>query len=447
MMDLSINKDVLIDKPIKALVFGAQFSNDYGSGIFTSHLFSGWRKEDLATISTSKFVQNWDVCRLHYCIGDKEIVESKCFNLLKKPKLSGALSTNDQTHTCVNNREKSTENILRRISSRILSWVGGKELFSKTKISDELLAWIDTFNPDVLYGVCATYNSIKILSELHNLLEIPLILHFMDDWPSTFYSHGLAKYTIRSRYKKAFLKLIKQADTVIAISDSMAQEYEKRYKVPVVSLPIPIDTEPYKEMYRSNWKFEKQFKIRYGGRIGWAINICLETVALAVDKLAKEGYSILFEIATNQVEKAPAVCDKIESVKVIKLPPLNELPFISAESDLHLICYDFDEYSIKQARFSMPGKLPACMASGTPILVYAPISLPVTQYAIQSKWGCVSTSGNIEDLISELRKLIDNETLRSKFGTTARKIALEKHDAKKVSEELKHICHEIMQGK
>ena len=444
MTNSSLDKKKAFDKPIKTLIFGAQFSNDYGSGIFTTHLFSGWSKENLASISTSKFAQNWDVCNQHYCIGDKEIVAPRYFNLTREPRLSGALSTNDLKPIRSNIGEKVNSSTFKRIGSKILSWVGGKELLSKTRISNELLSWIDKFKPDILYGVCSNYSSVKLLRDLHSSLDIPFVLHFMDDWPSILYSNGLAKYTIRCKYKRVFNKLIKQADAVIAISESMAQEYEKRYKVPILSLPIPIDIRPYKETYRSNWEFKKQFKIRYGGRIGWAINICLETFALAVDKLAQEGYCILFEIATNQIEKVPAICNRIETVKVTKLPPLSELPQISVESDLHLICYDFDDYSIKQAKFSMPGKLPACMASGTPILVYAPLSLPVTQYAIKSKWGYVSTSSSIDDLICDLRKLIDSEILRSKFGTVARKIALEKHDALLVSGLLKEILYDLL---
>jgi len=440
----SLDKENVIDKSIKTLVFGAQFSNDYGSGIFTSHLFSGWSKENLATISTSNFEQNSDACSQHYCLGDKEIIVSRLFNHSKMPKLSNTSNANEQKIVHFNNSEKANDSILKRIGSKILSWIGGKELFSKIRISNELTFWIDEFKPDVLYGVCSNYNSVKLLRELHNSLDIPLVLHFMDDWPSTLYSNGLAKYTIKHKYKRAFYKLIQQADAVIAISESMAQEYEKRYKIPVVFLPIPIDIEPYRKTYRSNWKIEKQFKIRYGGRIGWAINLCLETFSLAVEKLAQEGYCILFEIATNQIEKVPAVCNRIETVKVTKLPPLSELPQISAESDLHLICYDFDDYSIKQAKFSMPGKLPACMASGTPILVYAPLSLPVTQYAIKSKWGYVSTSSSIDDLICDLRKLIDSEILRSKFGTVARKIALDEHNALLVSGLLKGIFYDLL---
>lgn len=65
--------------------------------------------------------------------------------------------------------------------------------------------------------------------------------------------------------------------------------------------------------------------------------------------------------------------------------PINAMGMTKA--DLLVIPLDFDEMSIRFARYSMPGKTSEYMASGTPILVYAPERTALSMYAKREKWG------------------------------------------------------------
>ncbi len=434
-MNISEELKEKTSKPVKVLIVGAQFSNSYGSGIFTTHMFANWDKDNLATISSRRLLQNWEKCSSHYCVGDKEICMRKPLNRFREPKSSGQLTVAGEKQESISNKTKSKSRYpsFRKIGQKIVSLLGGKELFLNIVVSKELLLWINEFKPDVLYGVCSSYESIEFLRKLHDVLPIPLVLHLMDDWPTTLYNRGLVKYTIRPRYGRAFNKLIQQADVVIGICETMAKEYQTRYKRLVISFPIPIDIQPYNTIYRTEWKIRKPFRIRYGGRVGWAIKESLGEFARVVEQLNKEGYEILFEIATNQIENIPSICKELDSVKIVKLSPLHELPKISAECDLHLICYDFDEYSINQAKYSMPGKLPACMASGTPILVYAPSCLPVSNYVKNENWGVLVSNRNSGELANQIKRIVNDKQIRKEYGEKARKLAYQKHDAKMVS--------------
>jgi glycosyltransferase involved in cell wall biosynthesis len=112
---------------------------------------------------------------------------------------------------------------------------------------------------------------------------------------------------------------------------------------------------------------------------------------------------------------------------------------MQAASDVLIICYDFDSESFRQARFSMPSKLPECMASGTPILVYGPAGLPVVEYARREGWGKVVDSPDPVALQCALRELMDSIILREQLGEKAKRLAVEMHDAKMVSERFRSI--------
>jgi glycosyltransferase involved in cell wall biosynthesis len=119
--------------------------------------------------------------------------------------------------------------------------------------------------------------------------------------------------------------------------------------------------------------------------------------------------------------------------------PLADLPRLQAEADVLVVCYDFDAESFQMARYSMPGKLAECMASGSAILIYGPAGLPVVEYAKRSGWGKVVDRQDPAALRAALRELMDSAALREQLGRTARRLAAERHDAKAVSEELRRL--------
>src|SRR5262249_6462505 len=54
---------------------------------------------------------------------------------------------------------------------------------------------------------------------------------------------------------------------------------------------------------------------------------------------------------------------------------------VLTEADILLLPANFDEASVRYIRLSMPTKLPAYLASGTPILVHGPAPLAQVDYA------------------------------------------------------------------
>ena len=93
----------------------------------------------------------------------------------------------------------------------------------------------------------------------------------------------------------------------------------------------------------------------------------------------------------------------------------------------------------------MPSKLADCMASGTPILVYGPAGLPVVEYARREGWGMVVDRRDPVALGLAVRELMDSTVLREKLGTTAQRLAAERHDATAVSREMQGIFGRLKQ--
>jgi len=80
----------------------------------------------------------------------------------------------------------------------------------------------------------------------------------------------------------------------------------------------------------------------------------------------------------------------------------------------------------------MPTKVPAYMASGTPILIYGPAGIATARYAEREGWGHVLSSPGLAALQKTLLWLMDEQATRERLGRRAQKLACEHHDAARV---------------
>jgi len=431
----------------RILIVNAHFTEQSGSGTFLGRLFSGWPIDNIATVCGDSFIPDWKRCRLHFRSGEFRFPMNKLIDWFGPSMSSGVVHPSTQISASIDTSSSNSafhqvsfkHRVIRLLWRLLLRLLGGGEIFYSDNPSPKLLRWIQNFKPEVIYGHCTGINSVVFLLRLQEVLNIPLVLHLMDDWSETNYRNGLLAKIIRPRFEIEFNKLMQIADVRIAICEEMAKEYILRYQTPVSSLPMPVELDAYSATTRNNWAAGKPFRLRYGGRVGWAINDCLLDIAKSIHLLRQNGVDVVFDLVTFQTEEVPAECYTLNGVNVQLPGALVDLPRNQSEADVLIICYDFDPKSISQARYSMPSKLADCMASGTPILVYGPAGLPVVEYARRERWGKVVDTREPSVLQTAVCELIASASLRERFGHTARELALKRHDSKVVSEEIRRI--------
>ncbi len=184
---------------------------------------------------------------------------------------------------------------------------------------------------------------------------------------------------------------------------------------------------------KKTWEAGSPFRIRYGGRIGNAIYESLIDLAEAIEEINDSGIPVSFDLYTDVPENEfMEKISKFKSTNVYSKLPYEQVPISMAEADLLVIPYDFNSQSVRFIQYSMASKVSEFMASGTPILVYAPEQTAVVKYANSQKWGSVVSQRNKTLLKQMIIQLIQNPDLRESLGRQARALAFQNHDASEV---------------
>ncbi len=430
----------------RTLVVGATFSPNYGVGTYLSQLFTGYPAERLAVVGEVERLVDWDRCSRVYRWGTDEF----CY-----PRLLARANPHRLSQPVLQGQDRPPARIplplparaVRSIVQRTLTLVfGSTEMVTSVTASARLLAWLSDFKPEVIYGRYWGINSATLLMRLRHTLGIPLVIHGMDDWGENMYSEGigLLRALTRRAWRRLDRKLVVEADLAIGICEEMSRAFEARYGRRWVSLAMPVDWHVWGPYARRDWSVGKVFRIRYGGRVGWSIRDSIIAVARAVDQLCRQGVNVAFEVKTFEPHKLASDLDGLRGVSIQSVESYADLPKSQAAADALLIAYDFDAKSFQMARYSMPGKVAECMASGTPVLVYGPAGLPVVEYARRAGWGLPVDNPSPQALRENILRLRNGPSLRESLGRRAMELARSKHDANSVGEELRRLLSGVV---
>lgn len=425
----------------KVLIIGQYFNKNSGGGITLTNLFYGWDKKGIAVAAFQINKPDFSVCENYYNIGDIEIVREFPFNLKMKRDgfKSGVLLY----------KSNQEENLLRidpqngkslNIKDKFLLLTGQIHRRRRFHLSAEFLKWVSDFSPDIIYSQLSSLELIRFISILKSQLHKPLVLHIMDDWPSTitYLQKGLFKHYWTNVINRELISLFSKANALMSISEYMSEEYLKRYGLIFIPFHNPIDVNHWivtNKIYEKNGSFI----ILYAGRIGAGLKDSLVDVAIAINILIASGLDIEFHI---QATRHDPLLNKLKMYKfiTIKKPvPYDNLPQIFAKSDLLLLPNDFDEQSISFLKYSMPTKASEYMISGTPILVYSSLDSAITKHALKYNWAYVVSENSTEELVKAIATLYNDKNLRATLGKTAKEFANKNFNSFTIRENFKNL--------
>jgi len=423
------------------LIIGQTFDKS-GGGITLANLFLGWPKDKIAVASMEVDTNDKSVCTKNYVLGYLETKKPWPLSLLQRKWYSGPMDVEDKKFT-QHLLMQSKENEFRRfVRVKYLSAQHSLGIFHyihRMAPSEKFISWVNDFKPDLIYTQLSSLGLIRTVKSLNEMTGIPMAIHIMDDWPATIVKPGLLSSYWKKVIDREFRELIDRSVALMSICQAMSDEYEKRYGRKWLSFHNPIDMTMWKGKSRCSWEVNNPIRIMYAGRLGDVNLSALSDICEAVSDLRSEGHSIVIDVRTpDRYNHQTKIFEKYSFVEVNPYIRHEEMPQKLRSMDLLIIPLDFTAENIKFTQFSMPGKTSDYMASGTPILVYAPPQNALVTYAKDGGWGYVVGERDTQELKKAIKALVSDESLRERLGRKAIELAFKNHDATVVRHEFQN---------
>lgn len=404
------------------------FNKVTGGGITFSNLFTGWPREAIATIHSGILPVTTDVCDRYFQLTTNEIHRWGWLKYLL-PKNPVGESTSALS---ARRRWEYIKPILKKIKTLIF----GDGIPEQVQLTPELCNWIEAFRPTVLYTILGSNAMMELADQLRVRYALPLVVHIMDDWVSVLYQGGLLSPWQQQKKERLFKHLMGVASVRLVICDEMACEYKQRYGQPFLSFQNTIDMSALRKYIKNPEIIGSPVRVAYIGSI--FPNAQLDSLidcCKAVQQLHDEGDPIAMEIYSPK-HLAERYRKEIILGRAITMQDTmtDDAAFFSMLQavDILVLPVNFDPDTVAFIRYSMPTKVPAYLAVGTPILAYGPEGVAQMTYATRAGWALTVTERDIFILKKAIRQLATDLLLRSALFKSAQEAAQRNHDVKVV---------------
>jgi len=318
---------------------------------------------------------------------------------------------------------------------------GGQAELDDASDAAEALAWCQSFDPDVIYfwprDRPAYFH--KFAMRAIDSLGVPLVTHLVDDWPARM---GAAHRLGGGSGSASLPQVLQRSAVCLSICEAMSRAFTDRYGVQFRAIANGVDPEDWEALDRDRTirrHSAEPLLIRYVGALADDMGFAsVADVARAVDALHEE-LGVRFEIytAVPWKSKAEAAFRKLRGVSVREAGFSEEgYRRLLVGCHLLLIAYNFDARSIAYVRYSMANKMPECLASGVPVMVYGPMAIATVAYLVEHRVAEVVTTRDPALLETALRRFTGDPDHGRTLGARGRAFAFERHPAKAVRERL-----------
>jgi glycosyltransferase involved in cell wall biosynthesis len=385
----------------KIIFFESVMHEQNSASITLINLFQKWDKNNLFFIATEDEITKSRKYgfKNFYKLGKKEYVHAFPFNLFsKKDKHNDNIKAQksvleSKIDVSSNKDKKSVLGLFKIFINRIIVFLNVDLIFHRCVLSQDLEKWILDIKPDYVYATLSSRYSILFMLELHRKTKTPIVVHILDDWPTTIYNKGIFKVFLKRLIDKELIELLSIATIKIGISNQMAIEYKNRYGGDWHYFHNPVLMDEPKKRTLADINQNSPLKIGYFGRIGTANKNTIDILIEVFDKsrsfpqLNFDIYSLEYSNTGRNTFYKPFISQA-------------EMKLVIREYDFLILPISFLNDEALFAKYSMPTKLSDYMASGVPIIMIAPDGIAISNFFKHNNCGFIINS-NDKDLIEK----------------------------------------------
>ena len=294
-------------------------------------------------------------------------------------------------------------------------------------LSEPLDQWIHEFAPDIVYVSASDICKFDFIAELKKRYGFKLIIHIFDDYINSQHQYTAFPKYWKNRLDSAFRRFVSLADLHLAIGDKMAAEYSEKYGKQFHAYHNPIDPTVWlREPANTKQRDDSVFDFLYAGKINQDTVGPLKRFIDATAQLRSEGHLVRLRLYSPYPleEIRLQLGDKVDDV-YMGCADYNDLPDIFRAADGLLLPLDFSPATVQYIRLSMLTKVTEYMISGTPIFLFAPHNIAVTEFLL--KHDAAFHADNPDQLAQAILFFVENKSMQKRVSQNALTHAKENH--------------------
>lgn len=409
------------DYPRVLIVTVNPLSKTSNNGKTFASFFRGYPKEQLAQLFFHREAPSSDVCDRYYRIGDEEYIRHQ----LHATRTLGRVATpEDVAETVIPAR---VANVAKKSAAirllRSLAWTRLK--LTAPGVSE----WIEDFDPEVVFfcGGDANYLYEPVL-DLVQRTAADLVLYVTDDYVLPEPGANWVERLKRAWTRRAFRRAVASSSLVLTIGEAMSDEYARLYGVRSEQLMNLVDLP--KDILDRPGLTDTKPVISYVGGLHlnrWRV---LLRVGDSLQRLFDRGDidASLAVYASSVPEEADQAFSEHPRIEYHGSVPAREVPGVLAASRALLHVESFDSVARRTTRLSISTKIPEYLSSGRCVVAVGPRDVASIRYLEEARAAFVVTEEGNEQLDSQLRSALMDETKRRAVIHRGVALARRKHD-------------------
>lgn len=423
---------------MKVLLITDEVWNDY---VYGNNVLTNWFQNfdaEFAQIYCSPGLPNNKICSRYFQITDAQMLRS----IYSKHKAGAVVSipsgVMEQEASKVDMQRQGIYGKMKKLSLLIhtpvvmlrdLIWAWGR--YDKAALK----AFIDDFNPDVVY--CPRFATPKLLRlepMVHTMTNAPFIAFTADDEASYKEVNYSPLYWLRRWYcHRALGKTMPIYKEYLMFSKDQAKEYADEYGVKTDTLykcgSFPESFEP-KEV-------GTPIRLVYAGRLYCNRWKSLAAIGNALREINKNGIRMVLDVYTKEQltkEQARHLCRE-NFIYMRGAVPGYELQRIYKEADIALHVESFDKKYKYATRVSFSTKIIDLMASSCAIMAICWDRHAGYQYL--KEYDAAICIDSYDKILPQLQLIVDTPSLVREYAEKAYECGRQNHSREKIQNQLK----------
>jgi glycosyltransferase involved in cell wall biosynthesis len=420
--------------PRVLVVSASVFGRSSGTGITLSNLFAGWPRDRLAQLYAEDRTPDPDMCETFRIFQPRDApVEYHLFRLLARTHRQPP-TTPEPAATTVADAGTEAGRVRSRMRAQLRTFVD----LTPIRVTGELSRWMRAQRPQVVYANLGSIRMMRLAVIAARECRVPLVPHFMDDWPATLYGQGQLAGLGRLGVRAALREVLRHTRYGMAISDAMAQEYRDRYGLPFDAFGncVPIDDfagapHPYTIQHQ-----DSVVNLVYVGGLHLNRWRGLLRVGEAAGRLTTGGREVRLTVhaPATDLDRYAHRFAGLPAVRMGDSVASDEVSGVLRRADILVHVESFARQNRRYTRYSLSTKIPQYLAAGRPVLGFGPAELASMAHLRAAGAGAVVGVDDATLLTGELARLCADGALRERLGRQGRAFGALHHRADGVAE-------------